>query len=70
MIPLRINIAAFTQLLLPHGFGYLSCLNQQNQNNAGTYITNHEQALPARDHFKLTVGYLTHAKLQSAKVNG
>ena len=66
--PAKNQYCSFTQLLLPHGFGYLSRLNQQNQNNAGTYITNHEQPLPARDYFKLTVDYLPHEKLQSAKV--
>ena len=52
----------FTQLLLPQQFGYLSCLNQQNQTNAGTYSINHGQQLPAHNYFKLTARYKPHAK--------
>lgn len=43
-------------------------LHQNNQNNAGTYNTNHGQPLPARDYFKLSVGYWPHANLQRAEV--
>lgn len=67
MNPLRINTphCSFTP---PHRLGYLSCLNQNNQNNAGTYSTNHGQPLPACGYFKLSVGYWPHANLQRAEV--
>lgn len=67
MIPLRINTpyCSFTQLLLPHWLGFLSCLKQPNQNNAGTYSRNHGQPWLFQDDSRLPAS----CKLPRAKVN-